>query len=138
MRRPGSNKVVETFSEASTPQTGGLVRPSRRKAKSKPFSIRLSDAERAQLEREAGSKPLAVYMRSKLLSNDKPTMARLLATLGASDLARSMRDLANAASNGTFEESPETLNSLEAACAAIEEMRINLVRALGLNPKRNR
>lgn len=135
MRRPGSNKVIETFSEASAPSKGGLVRPARRKTKSKPFSIRLTDAERKQLEREAGSKPLAVYMRSKLLSNDKPTLARLLASLGASDLLRSMRDIAASARNGSFEETPETLLSLEAACAAIEDMRTTLLRALGLRPK---
>lgn len=135
MRRPGSNKVVETFCEASTPQTGCLIRPARRKAKSKPFSIRLTDAERAQLEREAGSKPLAVYMRSKLLSNDKPTLARLLASLGASDLSRSMRDIAASARNGSFEETPETLQSLESACVVIEDMRTILLRALGLRPK---
>ena len=135
MRRPGSNKVVETFCEAGTLQIGGLVRPARRKANSKSFSIRLTDAERKQLEREAGSKPLAVYVRSKLFSNDKPTLARLLASLGASDLSRSMRDIAASARNGSFEETPETLLSLEAACAAIEDMRTILLRALGLRPK---
>lgn len=135
MRRPGSHKVVEAFCETSTPQTGGLVRPARRKVQTKPFSIRLTDAERKQLEREAGSKPLAVYMRSKLLSNDKPTLARLLAALGASDLARSMRDIAAAARNGSFEETPETILSLEAACAAVEDIRTTLLRALGLRPK---
>ncbi len=135
MRRPGSNKVVETFTEATTNPTGGLVRPTRRKTKSKPFSIRLTDAERKQLEREAGSKPLAAYMRSKLLSNDKPTIARLLASLGASDLSRSMRDIAASARSGSFEETPETLLSLEAACAAIQDMRATLVRALGLKPR---
>lgn len=133
MKPPGSNKVVETFTEATAPEI--RIRPARRKVKSKPFSIRLTDSERAQLEREAGSKPLAVYMRSKLLSNDKPTLARLLASLGSSDLSRSMRDIAAAARNGSFEETPETLLSLQAACAAIEDMRTTLLRALGLRPK---
>jgi len=132
MRRPGSNKVIESFAEASAAPYGGLVRPARSKAKSKPFSIRLTDAERKQLERESGSQPLAVYMRSKLLSKDKRSLAQLLAALGSSDLARSMRDLASAARNGALEETPQTKLSLEAACLAIEEMRANLIRALGL------
>lgn len=132
MRRPCSNKVMESFAEASAAPTGGLVRPARRKAKSKPFSIRLTDAERDQLEREAGSQPLAVYMRSKLLTKDRRSLAQLLAALGSSDLARSMRDLASAARNGALEETPEIKLSLEAACIAIDEMRENLVRALGL------
>ncbi|WP_298307612.1 hypothetical protein [uncultured Erythrobacter sp.] len=135
MKRPGSQKVIENFKEVSSEPSGVLIRPARRKVKSKPFSIRLSDAERAQLEREAGSKPLAVYMRSKLLSNDKPTLARLLAALGASDLARSMRDVAASARNGAFEETPEMLLTLESACAAIEDMRTTLLRALGLRPR---
>lgn len=135
MKPPGSQKVVEAFTDVTEHPSGVLIRPARRRGNRKPFSIRLTEAERAQLEHEAGSKPLAVYVRSKLLSNDKPSLARLLASLGASDLSRSMRDIAASARNGSFEETPDTLLSLEAACAAIEDIRMTLLRALGLRPK---
>jgi len=133
MRRPGSNKVVETFAEASAPEI--RVRPATRKSGTKPFSIRLTDAERARLEREAGSRPLGAYMRSKLLAPDKRSIAQVLAALGSSELATSMRDIAAAARNGALEETPDILLTLQAACLSIETMRSNLMRALGLRAK---
>ena len=130
MRRPGPNTVIDTFAEASAPNA--CIRPKRRKSLSKPFSIRLSDAERRQLEREAGSQPLGSYMRSKLLGNDKRTLARILAALGSSDLAASMREIAQAARAGALQDSDDLQLSLRAACLTIEKMRHDLVRALGL------
>ena len=132
MRRPGSNTVIDTFAEASAPNE--RIRPKRRKSLSKPFSIRLSDAERRQLEREAGSEPLSSYMRSKLLgpSNDRQALARILAALGSSDLAASMREIAEAARAGALQDSDDLQFSLRAACLTVEKMRHDLVRALGL------
>jgi len=133
VRRPGSNKVVETFAEASAPEI--RVRPARRKSGTKPFSIRLTAAERTRLEREAGDRPLGSYIRSKLIKTDKRSLAQVLAALGSSDLAASMRDIAIAARNGALEDSDDLRLSLQAACLAIEKMRSDLVRALGLKAR---
>lgn len=98
----------------------------------KPFSIRLTEAERSKLEREAGSEALGSYMRVKLLGPDRKTLAQILAALGSSDLSASMRDIAQAAQNGALEDSEDLRLSLHAACLTIEQMRHDLVRGLGL------
>jgi len=132
MRRPGSNKVVETFSEASAPPTGSLVRPARRKAKTRPFSIRLSDEERAQLEREADSLSLGPYIRFKLLGTEpalkkarrpkasQRELAKILAWLGQSEIGPSLRELGKAARLGALPDSPETTASINKACSTVE------------------
>lgn len=98
----------------------------------KPFSIRLNEAERSRLKREAGSEALGSYMRAKLLGPDKKALAQILAALGSSDLSGSMRDIAQAAQNGALEDSDDLRLSLHSACLTIEKMRDDLVRRLGL------
>jgi len=100
--------------------------------KTKPFSIRLTEAERDRLKREADSQALGPYMRAKLLGPDRRALAQILAALGSSDLAASMRDIAEAARNGALEDSDDLRLSLHAACLTIEQMRNDLVRGLGL------
>ena len=101
----------------------------------KPFSIRLSEHERAKLEREAGSQALGPYMRAKLLGNDKRALAQILAALGSSDLSGSMRAIAHAAEIGALDDSDDLRLKLHAACLSIEKMRNDLVRSLGLRVK---
>ncbi|MEM1195661.1 MAG: hypothetical protein AAGH57_06120 [Pseudomonadota bacterium] len=106
-----------------------------RQAQAKPFSIRLTDKERAKLQREAGSQALGAYMRAKLLGDDKRALAQILAALGSSDLAGSMRLIAEAAQAGALEDSDDLHLSLRAACLTIEKMRADLIRSLGLKVK---
>ncbi|MEO1046372.1 MAG: hypothetical protein AAFX04_13095 [Pseudomonadota bacterium] len=111
----------------------------------KPFSIRLSFEERAQLERAAGSRPLGEYVRLKLFGADgarssrsyrpkasQKELAQILARLGLSELGPSLRELASAARLGALPESPETVEAIERACGSVEALRADLVRALGL------
>jgi len=133
MKRPGTKIAVEAFSDACEPEI--RIRPARRRTATKPFSIRLTDVERTRLEREAGDRPLGSYIRSKLIKTDKRSLAQVLAALGSSDLAASMRDIAIAARNGALEDSDDLRLSLQAACLAIEKMRSDLVRALGLKAR---
>ncbi|MEM1050895.1 MAG: hypothetical protein AAGI28_02255 [Pseudomonadota bacterium] len=124
MTKPRPSKAAKAFGSACAAP----------KSKSKPFSIRLSDPERKKLEREAGAEALGPYMRSKLLgrSNNRQAIARILAALGSSDLAASMREIAQAAQAGALEDSDDLRLSLQAACLTIEKMRADLVRGLGL------
>ncbi len=102
------------------------------RAQTKPFSIRLTEAERDRLKREAGSQRLGPFMRAKLLGPDRRAMAQILAALGSSDLAASMREIADTARNGALEDTDDLRLSLHAACLTIEQMRNDLVRGLGL------
>ncbi len=109
------------------------------------LTIRVSDEQRTILERRAGNRALADYIRHKLDIADTPkharsykpqadsiALAQILAALGSSDLSASMRDIAEAARNGALENSDDLRLSLHAACLTIEQMRDDLIRALGL------
>ena len=118
----------------------------RRAKRPAPFSIRLSAEERALLERKAGNKPLGTYAREELLGNaqtarkpalptpkiDKVLLAQILGVLGKSELASSLCLLAVAAESGSAMLDEETDGRLKEACSDIHEIRLILIRALGL------
>lgn len=136
------------MSQADEPQGGN----GREKAKaSPPFSLRLSDRERAHLKTCAGDLPLGTYIRSRLLGDetDKPrhsrrprtdeqAAARLLAELGRSRLASNLNQLARAANIGSLHVDPDAARELHEACRAIRDMRAALMTALGVNPEQGR
>ena len=118
-----------------------------------PFSIRFTEEERARLKRDAGKLSLSAYIRQKLFGDaasprkpryrrkqrrpamDCQTVARLLGTLGQSELATSMIAIALAAESGALPVTPELSEKLDAACDDIRDMRIALVVALGIKPE---
>jgi len=87
-----------------------------RHPKTKALSVRFTSEERAQLEIQAGRLSLGEYIRRQLLSGKtskhrkhlptpplaKKMLAQVLAMLGQSRLAESMRGLAEAARFGTL------------------------------------
>jgi len=110
----------------------------------RPFSIRLTKAERARLEAEAGHTPLGQHIRARLFGTadtprrpqravlpEQQALARVLAALGRSDLLRSLQSLSHAARAGALDVPPETQAALEAACQDVRAMRGDLLRALG-------
>ena len=126
-----SSSLTETFGRAARPKS----RPA-------PFSIRMSDEERAQLSREAQERHLRLgtYIRSRLFSEshaglspvDYALLGQLLAALGGSELASSLCLLAVAAEQGALPVDKELESDLKAACDEVMEMRAMLVSALGL------
>ena len=108
-----------------------------------PFSLRLSFAERARLEREADGTPLGAYIRERLLAApprrsrmtpaDREALLKLLGTLGQSRIANNLNQLAKQANLGTLPVTPDTEAELSAAAADIAAMRQLLVHALGLD-----
>ena len=118
--------------------------PKRKKPPS-PFSIRLSEAERAYLVRQAGNRPLGTYIRSRLLGGkaekrrtfrkpkvDDKQIAQVLAALGASRLSSNLNQLAKSANMGTLDVSRNVEQELQDACGAVLAMRNALLTALGL------
>ena len=111
-----------------------------------PYSIRFTPAERAQLAREAGGNPLSVHIRKKLFGDgvvsrkglsrkpkiDDAALAKVLSALGQSRLTSNMNQLAKAANTGRLSLKSETEQELIRACAEIAEMRLALMKALGL------
>ncbi|MBF9045104.1 plasmid mobilization relaxosome protein MobC, partial [Rhodobacterales bacterium HKCCE4037] len=113
----------------------------RRKKRGAPFSLRLSFEERAKLERQAGSLPLASYIKSVILDEEAPTyrqrrkpveadqklLAEVLACLGSTRLANNLNQLAKAANSGALYCDSETKSELNRACDDVRAMRLLLM-----------
>ena len=121
-------------------------RPAKSREAAKPFSIRLTASEKDFLTAKAGTTPLGLFIRNRLLSDaaaprasrraaapkDLQALARVLAILGRSRLAVSLNDLAAVAASGSLHVEPDTKGVLHRACDDIHAMRLLLMEALGL------
>lgn len=122
------------------------ARASRPGTAAKPFSIRLTDAERRQLAEQAGRQPLATYLRDLILAapaqavrrrpfgktRDDEALARVLSALGQSRIANNLNQLARAVNIGALPVTPQTEEEISSACSAVITMRRDLMRALGV------
>ena len=111
-----------------------------------PFSIRLSQTERARLAVEAAGAPLGAYIKAKVLGEtpplrvrrtglaieDRQALAQVLALLGRSNLANNLNQLARAVHTGSLLVTPETEAEIMAALEAVRDLRRLLLVALGL------
>jgi len=109
-----------------------------------PFSLRLTFEERAQLEQDAAGMALGAYVRERLFGDnvaprktrgkfpvkDHEALGRVLAALGASRVSNNLNQLAKAVNTGSLPATPETELDLVEACAAIQDMRRDLLSAL--------
>ncbi|MCP3054934.1 hypothetical protein [Aurantimonas marianensis] len=114
--------------------------------RTKPFPVRLTDDERAQLERRAGSMAVGSYVkcvlfaegdkrsnhRSRAPVKDHAALASMLAQLGASRSAEWLAMLAGAARSGTLTVDEETTMKLDRACHDVLVIRLLLMQALGI------
>jgi len=111
-----------------------------------PFSLRLSSEERRQLEYRADGLPLGAFIKSQLFGSrasrpvrkatrgvqDPEALAKALALLGQSRIASNLNQLAKAANIGTLPVTPDVIDEIDEACAAVVDMRRLLIKALGL------
>ena len=111
-----------------------------------PFSLRLSEDERAALTARAGSMPLAAYIKSVVLAADAPKyrsrrampteeqhlLAAILARLGQSRSAQSLDEIANHLRQGTLVMDAVLEQELAQALLDIAWMRAMLMQALGV------
>jgi hypothetical protein len=114
-----------------------------------PFSIRFTFEERAKLDADRGSKALSNHIREKLFGDDaarrkRPgnspvgdaeALGRVLGALGASRLSSNLNQLAKAVNLGSLPVSPEVEAELIEACQEVQELRADLLRALGKLPR---
>ncbi|MCB8838078.1 plasmid mobilization relaxosome protein MobC [Aurantimonas sp. VKM B-3413] len=111
-----------------------------------PFSIRLTEEERARLAEEAAGEPLGTYIKVKVLGSgpaprkrrtgqsieDRKALAQALGLLGQSRLAANINQLARAANTGSLPVTPETESELTRALSDVRNLRLLLLAALGL------
>jgi len=119
-----------------------------RKKRLPPFSVRLTEQERAWLQGQAGGRPLGAYIKEKALSDapvlqksrrkgssDYAALGQALGGLGQSRLASNMNQIAKAANMGSLPVTPDLIQELHEACAEIRVMRMTLIAALGIKPE---
>jgi hypothetical protein len=140
MRRPGGPKTYEVFSEAAG--HGDIaVRPTRRK-RGAPFSLRLTESERADLKAKANGEPLGAYIKSRLFTGaqyrsrakrvDREALGKVLGTLGKSRIPQNLNQIAKAANIGAMPVTPDLLEELHETCAELKSLRQEIMAALGL------
>lgn len=114
-----------------------------------PFSIRFTFEERARLDANRGCQPLSAHIREKLFGEDvtprkrpgnspvrdSEALGRVLGALGASRLSSNLNQLAKAVNTGSLPVSPEVEAELMKACQEVQELRADLLRALGTMPR---
>jgi len=115
------------------------------KTKTKTFGIRLTDEERAELERRAGELALGAYIKAVLFAGgdkrryrgsrkpvkDHIKLAEVLACLGQSRLSETLERLSQAVETGTLYIDDDVPQAIQKACDDICMMRVMLMTALG-------
>jgi len=139
---------MSNLSSANAFNSACITKPRHKRKISSSVSVRFTDEERRCLKRDAGKLSLSAYIRQKLLGKSaiprkaqyerkqrqpKPNyveLAKVLGSLGQSELATSMLVLAIAAKSGALPVTPELSDKLDKACGDIYEMRFALIAAL--------
>jgi nitroreductase len=135
--------LTGTFNGAPSPLSDN--RPSAKAERPAPFSIRLTENERARLTVEAKGLPLGAYIKAKALGTsplslrragisieDRQALGQALALLGRSHIANNLNQLAHAANIGTLPMTPETEEDLRETIRAVRSLRTLLLQALGM------
>lgn len=112
--------------------------------KTRPFALRLTDDERAELNRRAGTMAIGTYVKSVLFVENRGKrakvrrpiekhieLAEVLACLGSSHIGESLERLADAAETGVLQFDPDAPEAIKRACTDIVAMRLLLMKALG-------
>ncbi|MBL0701083.1 MAG: plasmid mobilization relaxosome protein MobC [Desulfosarcina sp.] len=112
-----------------------------------PFSMRLNQEERDELQKLAAGLPLGRFIKDAIFNHgqrpalsrkpsivDQKLFAQLLGAIGKSRLANNINQLAKAANSGSLPVNKEIIDSLNDAVEAIKWMRETLIKALGLKP----
>lgn len=116
-----------------------------------PISLRLTDAERAALEKAAAHLSLSAYIRQCVFGDqvnkrkvrtrnpvkDHEALARVLGLLGKSRIASNLNQLAKDSNCGALILDEETGAKIDEAYAHVQSMRNELIRALGLIEEMN-
>lgn len=113
-----------------------------------PFSLRLTEEERREIEAKAGGMALGAYIKSVVLSDagamyrrktkppvaEQQLLAEVLARLGQTRTASNLNQIAKHLNQGTLVLDEELAADLHRAVAEVAWMRVTLMRALGIKP----
>lgn len=122
-------------------------KPTRRKKRPAPLSLRLSPDEREQLEHMAGNIPISTYIKGRLFAandntppdmhdytpvTEKQLLAKILGMLARMEIFLTIKGLLKIMESGQATLKPETEDALQAACNDISAIRRDLIKAQGI------
>lgn len=117
------------------------LKPSQKRKRPSPLSVRLSGDERAKLEKDAAGQSLNSYVKERLFAGkrsrkgavkDNEALARALSMLGRSDIQTRLSALLLAIEAQKLVASAEVERDIRNACKDVATIRAELVTALGL------
>lgn len=123
---------------------GEQSKPKNKKKRPAPISLRLNEVELAALRKASTGRSMNGYIRERLFGNaefirlskpvseDHEALARVLGTLGRTDLFTSLAAISLALEERRLIADGPTAEVIFDACDAIVAMRSDLLRALGL------
>lgn len=122
--------------------------PTPKKSYPPPFSMRLNQEERDELQKLAAGLPLGRFIKDAIFSSgqrpassrkpsivDQKSFAQLLGAIGQSRIASNINQLAKAANSGSLPVNKEVIEGLNDAVEAIKWIRDTLIKAIGLKPQ---
>ena len=122
--------------------------PKSKKPYPAPFSIRLNQEERNELQKLAAGLPMGRFIKDAVFSKgmrparsrgpsvaDQKLFAQLLGVIGQSRIASNINQLARAANSGSLPVNKEIIEGLNEAVEAVKWMRETLIKAIGLKPQ---
>lgn len=147
VRKPKSPLCADHFAKVAKPTRS--LGDHQRKPKG-TISLRVSEAERAGLEKSAAGIPLSAYVRERLFGKDVTprrtrgkhpvkdyeALGRVLALLGRSGTPIQLNAALDQIEGGKIIVSTELDDELREACFAIASIRQELIKALGLSADR--
>ena len=127
-----------SFNQAAEPPKRKSKPTAQNKKRPAPLSVRVSNAEREWIKRKAGSQSVNAFVRERIFAeqpqsravDNRKDVARLLAALGRSRMAASLRSLAYSADIGALALDDELRNELASALNAVSEIRDAILKAL--------
>lgn len=151
-------RIAGVFGQASglaksdAPKSKASAKPalSKRPEPTHTISLRVTDAEKARLEKDAAGMSRSAYIREKLFGDvakprktrgkhpvkDYEALGRVLGLLGRSKLAHDLNQLDWAVRNDAVRLDAATAEAIRLACTDVAAMRDDLVTALGLKAER--
>ena len=113
-----------------------------------PVTLRLTEDERVQLEKDADGSSLSAHIRWCVLKKggarkntplkDRKALAQVLGLLGQTRIANNLNQIAYEANCGSLLMDEETEKEIKLACAHIAWIRVKLIEALGLREARDK
>lgn len=150
--KPSAIKNQEKFLTKQFNDKSDLKQKAAKKSRPTPVSVRFSDEEREQLNKDAEGQSLNSYIKSRVFDqaiprkrkyNRKPVtdmqlLAQTLSALGQTEAFKNLNTIIEQLENGTLVLTPEIEEQINVACLCVINMRNDLVKALGLKPDKKK